>query len=88
VTVHTVAHYVVRCDNRRDGHRCDAEHLVGPVGSVYAARGQAGIDGWDFEAVKILPDGQKVRRNRDLCPVCRVLAAEIVDDPDSTSGTT
>jgi cytochrome oxidase assembly protein ShyY1 len=62
VTVHTVAHYVVVCN------RCRAEHLVGPVGSVLAARIEAGKDGWQFQATLVRDDGTKLRVNRDLCP--------------------
>lgn len=83
MSVRTVPHYIVDCDGK-----CGASHLVGPVGSAYAARVEAGKDGWQFSAVKVLPDGQKVRRNRDLCPRCGVPEAEIVDDPDAPSEAT
>jgi hypothetical protein len=62
VTVHTETSYVVQCD------QCGAEHVVGLVGSVLAARIEAGKDGWRFSAVRTARDGMKVRQNRDLCP--------------------
>jgi hypothetical protein len=77
VSVHTVAYYVVQCNGR-----CGAEYLAGPVGSAYAARVEAGKDGWQFVTYRPLEDGTRVRENRDLCPGCD---ADIPFDPSGTT---